>query len=134
MTDVIKLEAECLTELAKKLQAARDILKEALPKLKKARMSSGWFTDSREIINNDIDNIMREITSSGSDLQKLSSVLLQGAATYTTWENNLKGSESRLSSDLSKVWAFEAENFESGANADKKVQIATTSVPRKPGG
>jgi hypothetical protein len=133
MTDVIKLEAECLTELAKKLQAVRSALQEAIPKLKKARMGSGWFTSSRETINNDIDAITREITSRGDDMQKLAGVLLQGAAIYTGWENNLRTSEGQLSSTLSKVWAFEAENFESGANADKKVLVSTTPVPLKPG-
>jgi hypothetical protein len=134
MTDVIKLEAECLTELAKKLQSARSALQTALPKLKTARMSSGWFTSSREIINNDIDTMIKEITSRGDDLQRLSSVLLQGATTYANWENRLQGQESQLSSALSKVWAFEAENFESGANADKKAQVATTNVPPNPNG
>ncbi|MDR0647887.1 MAG: hypothetical protein LBF92_00925 [Synergistaceae bacterium] len=134
MTDVIKLEAECLTELAKKLQAARSALQTALPKLKTARMSSGWFTSSREIINNDIDTIMREVTNQDGELNILAGVLLKGATTYTQWENNLRSNESQLSSALSKVWAFEAENFESGANADKKAQIATTDVPQNPNG
>jgi hypothetical protein len=134
MTDVIKLEAECLTDLAKKLQSARSALQTALPKLKTARMSSGWFTSSREVINNDIDTMMREITNRGDDLNRLASILLQGATTYAGWENNLKSSESNLSSTLSKVWAFEAENFESGANADKKAQVAITNIPQNPNG
>ena len=134
MTDVIKLEAECLTELAKKLESARSALQAALPKLKTARMSTGWFTSARDSINNDIDTITREITNRGGDLQGLSGVLLQGATTYARWENSVKGDESRWSSALSKVWAGEAENFESGANADKKAQIATTNVPQNPGG
>lgn len=112
-SEVIRFDSDYMRNYSKTVSQAKESVDEAIALLRKANRHDGWKCAERSEINEDLDEIKKQLSNiADNGITPIASALSRGADQFSELETRASTQESQMSQAMRKDWGVKPSRWQ----------------------